>query len=81
MSNEENTETNNSLPTGEYSNADGKKIWIAVSLGLSGLVFIAIIVVVVFLVFKCRRNCKQERTGVYIWLLFDLLQWRYYACK
>lgn len=81
MSNEENTETNNSLPTGEYSNANDKKIWIAVSLGLSGLVFIAIIVVVVFLVFKCRRNCKQERIGVYIWLLFDLLQWRYYACK
>lgn len=81
MSNEENTETNNSLPTGEYSNANDKKIWIAVSLGLSGLVFIAIIVVVVFLVFKCQRNCKQERTGVYIWLLFDLLRWRYYECK
>lgn len=77
MSNEENTETNNSLPTGD----NDKKIWIAVSLGLSGLVFIAIIVVVVFLVFKCRRNCKQERTGVYIWLLFDLLRWRYYECK
>ena len=77
MSNEENTETNNSLPTGD----NDKKIWIAVSLGLSGLVFIAVIVVVVFLVFKCRRNCKQERTGVYIWLLFDLLRWRYYECK
>ena len=63
-SNEENTETNSPLPTVEYSKANDKKIWIAVSLGLSGVVLIAIIAIVVFLVLRCRRNCKQETTGV-----------------
>lgn len=61
-SNEENTETNSPLPTVEYSKANDKKIWIAVSLGLSGVVLIAIIAIVVFLVLRCRRNCKQETT-------------------
>lgn len=53
----------NSVPTGGYSKASDKQIWIAVSLGLAGLVLIIIIVITVFLWLKCRRNCKQERTG------------------
>lgn len=52
-------------PTGGYSKANDKQIWIAVSLGLSGLVLIVITVITVFLVLKCRRNCKRERTGTY----------------
>ncbi|XP_022778199.1 uncharacterized protein LOC111319724, partial [Stylophora pistillata] len=58
IANEENTETNSPLPTGENSKANNKKIWIAVSLGLSGVVPIAIVV----LVLRCRRNCKKETT-------------------
>ncbi|KAL9959647.1 hypothetical protein ACROYT_G032987 [Oculina patagonica] len=53
----------NSVPTGGYSKASDKQIWIAVSLGLAGLVLIIIIVITAFLWLKCRRNCKQERTG------------------
>jgi len=34
-----------------------------VSLGLAGVVLIVIIVITVFLVLKCRRNCRQERRG------------------
>lgn len=55
-----------SVPTGDYSKANDKQIWIAVSFGLAGVVLIIIIVITVFLVLKCRRNCKQERRGTYI---------------
>lgn len=50
-------------PTGDYSEANDKQIWIAVSLGVAGVVLIVIIVITVFLVLKCRRNCKKERRG------------------
>lgn len=53
------------VPTGDYSKANDKQIWIAVSFGLAGVVLIIIIVITVFLVLKCRRNCKQERRGTY----------------